>query len=143
MSNAASFCNSVVASLEKHLDTSTMMAVLGECGRACARDSGVVENIRSLNRCASTVDELYDTLHGTLGDLVVFEDDQLLFVYPQCFCKLIEDRLQTTPHSHCFCSVGWVKEVCEAAIESPVVVELIESVIRGGSKCKFRVHLGG
>jgi hypothetical protein len=45
------------------------------------------------------------------------------------------------PDSYCYCSVGWVKEMFEQALERPVEVRLEASVLRGDEACQLRVLL--
>jgi hypothetical protein len=45
------------------------------------------------------------------------------------------------PHSYCYCSVGWVKEMFEQALGRPIEVEVEASVLRGDEACRLRVSL--
>jgi len=45
------------------------------------------------------------------------------------------------PASYCLCSVGWVLEMFEIVAQKPVRVDLVQSVKRGASSCKFLVRL--
>lgn len=43
--------------------------------------------------------------------------------------------------SYCWCSVGYVQEIHERVFGRPVNVELVESVLRGNPRCRFRITL--
>lgn len=58
----------------------------------------------------------------------------------ECFCPLIDVRY--TPKSACNCSLGWTQFVYEAVLGKKVQVELKESVLRGGKRCVFEIHVG-
>jgi hypothetical protein len=45
------------------------------------------------------------------------------------------------PGSYCYCSVGWVKEMFEQALERPVEVKVEASIRRGDETCRLRVLL--
>lgn len=57
-----------------------------------------------------------------------------------CLCPMAEAQKagQFSP-TYCLCSVGYVKEMHERMLGRPVEVELVESVLRGGKRCRFRM----
>jgi len=57
-----------------------------------------------------------------------------------CLCPMAEAQKpgQISP-TFCLCSVGYVKEMHERMLGRPVEAELVDSVLRGGKRCKFRM----
>jgi len=57
-----------------------------------------------------------------------------------CLCPMVEvqsaGRISPT---FCHCSVGYVREMHERMLGGPVQVELVDSVLRGGKRCRFRL----
>jgi hypothetical protein len=57
-----------------------------------------------------------------------------------CLCPMVETQ---TPGSisptYCHCSVGYVREMHERIFGKPVAVELVDSVLRGGKRCRLRI----
>lgn len=59
-----------------------------------------------------------------------------------CFCPIIRANLDKgMPVSYCYCGSGWFRQQWEAAIDQPVTVEVLQSVLRGDDVCQFAVHL--
>jgi hypothetical protein len=57
-----------------------------------------------------------------------------------CLCPMAEaQKPGTISRTYCLCSVGYVKEMHERILGRPVEVELVDSVLRGGRRCKFRM----
>ncbi len=57
-----------------------------------------------------------------------------------CLCPMAEAQTrETISPTFCLCSVGYVKELHERILGRPVSVELVESVLRGGDRCKFKM----
>jgi len=57
-----------------------------------------------------------------------------------CLCPMAEaQRPGTISATYCLCSVGYVKEMHERTLGRPVDVTLVDSVLRGGRRCKFRM----
>jgi hypothetical protein len=57
-----------------------------------------------------------------------------------CLCPMAEGQLpgKISP-TFCLCSVGYVKEMHERRLGRSVEVELVDSVLKGGSRCRFRM----
>jgi hypothetical protein len=59
-----------------------------------------------------------------------------------CLCPAAEAQgVKTLSPTFCWCSVGYVKEMHERAFGRPVKVELLESVLMGHPRCRFRMTL--
>ncbi len=56
-----------------------------------------------------------------------------------CLCPLVETKPAGLSGSYCDCSLGYVQAMHELKLGRPVEVELTESVLRGGKRCKFKV----
>ena len=81
------------------------------------------------------------------GDSITYDWDKRLITMASdertdCFCPLIS-RFNHTPQVACHCSIGWQQHAWETLLQRPVRVELKESVLRGGKRCVFEIHVGG
>ncbi|MHA2246643.1 MAG: hypothetical protein ACXADY_17000 [Candidatus Hodarchaeales archaeon] len=65
--------------------------------------------------------------------------------YYYCHCPWVREGLleenQPVDPVFCNCSGGYYKNFWEAVLDQPVTVELLESVLKGNSLCKFALHL--
>ncbi len=57
----------------------------------------------------------------------------------KCLCTLVESKPEGLSPTYCICSVGYVKQMHEMYLGQPVEVELVDSVLRGGQRCKFKI----
>jgi hypothetical protein len=59
-----------------------------------------------------------------------------------CLCPMAEAQKagQLSP-TYCLCSVGYVKEMHERMLGRSIEVDLADSVLRGGKRCKFRMMI--
>jgi hypothetical protein len=57
-----------------------------------------------------------------------------------CLCPMAEAQKpgEFSP-TFCLCSLGYVKEMHERILGRPVEVELVDSVLKGGKRCQFRM----
>lgn len=59
-----------------------------------------------------------------------------------CLCPTAEaQKAGSFSPTYCLCSLGYVQEMHERMLGRPVKVELVDSVLRGGKRCKFRMTI--
>ncbi len=58
-----------------------------------------------------------------------------------CACPLV--KAGRTPGEFCDCSLGWTEAAFSIVTGKPVAVEIEESVLRGGTRCSFRITFKG
>ena len=58
-----------------------------------------------------------------------------------CACPLV--KAGRTPVEFCECSRGWTQAAFSTVLGKPVTVEIEESVLRGGTRCSFRIGTKG
>ena len=56
-----------------------------------------------------------------------------------CLCPMVESKPDGMSSTFCYCSVGYVKEMYGLKFGRTVDVELIDSVLKGGKRCKFKI----
>ena len=56
-----------------------------------------------------------------------------------CLCPMAESKPAGLSPTYCHCSVGYVKEIFELQFNRKVDVELIDSVLKGGKRCQFKI----
>jgi predicted hydrocarbon binding protein len=134
------FVSRRMAGLVAALDKPTRLRVLEAMGRDCARDStaltnkfrgnpkGFLEEIKKRWVRETEYDEAAGVIH-------VIDRSK------SCTCPFVKPGL--TPPEFCECTLGWQKEAYSAVLGKPVEVELVESILRGGSHCEFRIRVAG
>jgi len=124
--------------MEQKLDADTRSEILQHCGKNCIPQS-ILKKARACAVDASDVSSFISGLKETVP-FVHMSGDEISVVYPECFCPIPDEK--TPLPGLCDCSAGWIRELFEHALSRPVSVEILETVMRGGSKCRFRVDLG-
>ena len=59
-----------------------------------------------------------------------------------CYCPLVKHGLVEIPDFYCCCGGGWHRRIWEGITGGPVEVEVLESILGGGERCRFAVRLG-
>ncbi len=128
----------ILDSIDAHVPEETKTQLMESCGRACAR----AEAVQAVEDCAGDYDQLQSTLRKWLGKNNVRREGDIVHLrYDKCFCHLQADIPERLAETYCRCSCGWIKEVFETALGSPVEVHLHGSIKQGAEACRFEVHL--
>ncbi len=141
----------LISELDNNVDQTVRERIMQNCGRACfegAHGKRPVEGPK-----AEDVTKFLDGMREYLGEGGVQQVGGQMVVYfkytanPRglkvsdgyCLCPILEDAPQDISATYCLCSVGYVGEIFERRVGKPVHVELIDSVLRGGKGCNFKV----
>jgi hypothetical protein len=56
-----------------------------------------------------------------------------------CLCPLVETKPAGLSGTYCLCSLGYVRDLFEQTFGTKVDIELVDSVLKGGKRCKFKI----
>lgn len=126
--------------LSSRMDEKTLIEILHDLGTYCSTTDPKLQTYRGdfdgyrehVKQTASGDDVTYDRKHGII-----------MMTSPEradCFCPLISLQ-NKTPKVVCNCSLGWQQRTWETVLGKKVRVELKESVLRGGKRCVFQIHV--
>lgn len=138
----------LVNELEKKIDPETCQTIMENCGRICFTGSHGQrpESGPAPDKAAAFLERL----RKSLGEDAVQVSENVTVIYykypqepgtdkPRCFCPVFEADAGGVSPMYCLCSTGYVKETFERNLGGRVEVEVLQSVLRGGSGCEFRV----
>jgi hypothetical protein len=128
----------LLAIMGEQLDGPTRDKILQGLGRECAQDySPLFNKYRGdlpgfLARVQSAWLERaeYDEKAGLL---------RIIGKPSPCACPLV--KMGRTPADFCNCTLGWQQAAFSTILGKPVTAEIEETVLRGGSRCSFRIKI--
>lgn len=131
------FMQKRLARLLRALDAPTRQRVLETMGRECAKEfGGLIGKYRGQPR--EFLDEArrlwaqetsYDPATGEI---------RVVDRAAHCTCAFVQPGV--TPADFCACTLGWQKEAYATILGEPVDAELEESILRGDTRCAFRIR---
>ena len=126
--------------LADKLDDKTVNEILQQLGRYCA------SRMRVINGHKGDIDGYISDFKKQYNEDITYDREKgiVTVVGPErsdCFCPLIGIK-QGTPKIACNCSLGWQQYTYETILGKEARVELKESVLRGGKRCVFEIHVG-
>ena len=118
------------------LDGATRDKILARLGHECAQDyssffqkyRGDLQGFLAKIKTAWVEKAEYDEKTGVLR--VVGKPNP-------CACPLV--KVGRTPADFCNCTLGWQQEAFSTVLGKPVTAEIEETVLRGGTRCSFRI----
>jgi hypothetical protein len=124
--------------LARELDEKTLGGILRQVGAHCARQypliqqhKGDLDGFMREFKARNNEDISFDRATGVIMVAGPERGD--------CYCPLIDRH--AVPQAVCNCSLGWQQHAYETLLGKKVEVELKESVVHGGRRCVFQIHV--
>jgi len=90
-------------------------------------------------------DKVYKTKIPYAPSQFLQERDATMKKYYACHCQLVRTALRDgkpeIPATFCYCSAGFEKLHFDAIFDEPVEVELLETPLKGDTRCRFAVKI--
>lgn len=135
--------------LDGNLDDETRKKIMMENGKACFRnwrkETGQPVKQTTLEKFTEWVkNNVKDDSFRVEGNTIYFQftsaaETGLPSDEGQCLCSLVETKPKGLSATYCLCSVGYVKEWYDQLFGKSVEVELVDSVLMGGKRCRFKI----
>lgn len=138
--------------MDKNLDEETRKKIMTNCGKECFCSAH--SEVKWPNQGIETVDLYLGQIGALFGKENAHREGNKIYfnhiMNPSrglkiedgyCLCPLIEDGPEGLSPTYCLCSTGYIKEMFERMMGQPVKVKLLESLRRGGKKCRFLIHI--
>ena len=79
-----------------------------------------------------------------MADRYLAETDETMKRYYACHCPWVREGIRrgdSLSPTFCYCSAGFYKKPWEVILGRPLQAEVLESVLQGGFRCRFVIHL--
>lgn len=136
---------SMVRILEKNLDEPARNRIMDNLGQECARMFLQAQWDKSLSKYKGNLSAFLKDMQGPNGFLEKAEYDEkkgaltVTYRFAQCSCPLVKQG--TTSDTQCLCSLGAQKEIFARLTGKPVDGSVGKSILRGDSRCEYRLQI--
>lgn len=130
----------LVELIGRHVPEETQRTLFRELGRECARQFKAM----TWEKFPGDLDGFLAAARGPNGWIAGIDRDReagTLTIADRptsCSCPLVKPGL--TPAAQCECTLGWQEETYSKILGRPVRASLVESLLRGGKRCAFRIE---
>lgn len=123
------------------LDEAAQAMALAGC--ACGPGQAQLDAFRRTYLSCKSLEEYAQKRNSETGGGAHFEarDGMLYVSYPQCYCAMVKHAANPIPKTWCLCSCEYTRRACAYALDRPVEVKLLKSVIGGDEECLFEVKI--
>jgi len=125
--------------LDEHVDESTKKKVLGACGEKCPFTHLTDEKLLEIKRNSSDDIDFLNNLCNQWR--MSYEDGQYYVVFDQCYCPLVNEDIQGTSKTLCYCTLGNLRHKFEIGLHQKAEVAMLKSIIAGDDECRFHIKL--
>lgn len=140
----AAWWKGAVEQLEKLVGKETTVRIMENCGRQCCGATHR-KHAKQFMSESKSIEEFLDKMNkkGIGGGRFKLKDrNTIVGGYNRCYCGQVSRTKEPfSTNTYCQCGVGWIKQLFESALEKPVDVELLQSVIMGAKSCEFIIHI--
>ncbi len=137
------FLSDFLAKEEKNLSGDTLLKLMQQRGHACCRALEFRQKL--ITDSQGSIEKLVELMGKIVGpENCRREGDRVTLIYPvaKCVCGWSPVRPPSPDDPYCNCSAANNQLLFETVSGKPVTVKVIESPRRGGTHCKFDIHLG-
>jgi len=126
--------------LEQQVGKKKSIVIMENCGRECCGPKHS-KHVKKLMDESKSIEEFVNKLSRGGVKFKIKDKNTIIGEYNKCYCSLV-NQIQKPFSSkiYCHCGVGYIKQQFESALNKPVKVELVQSVITGAEKCKFLIN---
>lgn len=145
MSDAAAvrqFLSDFLRKEEPDLNREALLKLMRQRGSACCRALKFRQDL--IEKSQGNVDRLVELMGKIVGaENCVRRGNTVTLIYPvgKCVCGWSPERPPVPDDPYCECSAANNQTLFETVSGSAVHVKVVESPRRGGSHCKFLIHL--
>ncbi|MGP8322284.1 MAG: DUF6144 family protein [Methanosarcinaceae archaeon] len=138
----AEWIKEVTEKLEKLVNKKNCINVMEKKGRICC-GSTLRNKAKKFMKESKSIKQFIEKLNSMRGYTFKLKDNNTVIGgYDKCYCGLVNKTEKPFKNlTYCYCGVGHIKQFFESALEKPVEVELIQSVITGAKNCEFIIHI--
>ena len=130
----------LLAIMGEHLDNATRSKILQSLGSQCSQPYGPF-----FNKYRGDLQGFLDKIKTAWVERTEYDEKtgilRVIGKPAPCACPLV--KAGRTPVEFCDCSGGWNQAAFSTVLGRPVTIEIEESVLRGGTRCSFRIGTKG
>lgn len=140
----ANYMRGMIQRLKKIAGTTATNKILTSCGMMCCgvTHRKLAKHLMQKSRSLGDFIRKLNEKHVGGGRLRLQNKHTITGGYDRCYCGSVSKTGTRFPDlTYCQCSTGWYKQLFETALERPVQVTILQSIISGARTCEFVIKI--
>ncbi len=129
----------LLKNLDDKVDEPTRKAIMSACGEKCPFTHLPDTKLLEIKVGSENEKEFLTSLCNLWR--LKNENGQYYVVFDQCYCPLINENLEGTSQTLCFCTLGNIKRKFKIGLGREVRVEMQKTILAGDNECRFYIDL--
>ncbi len=137
----AAWVKGAIERLDKLVDKETAVKIMESCGSECC-SSAVIKRAKQLMSKSPSLGEFLNKFSAGGYRFILKDNNTIIGTYKKCYCEQARHTKELfSANTYCQCGVGYLKQLFQSALERPVKVEFIQSIITGAERCEFIINI--
>jgi hypothetical protein len=129
----------LLKNLDDKVDEATRKTIMGACGEKCPFTHLPDTKLLEIKAESKNEKEFLTSLCNLWR--LKNENGQYYVVFDQCYCPLVNENLEGTSQTLCFCTVGNIKHKFKIGLGREVRIEMQKTILAGDDECRFYIDL--
>ncbi|QEN08170.1 hypothetical protein EXM22_09290 [Oceanispirochaeta crateris] len=129
----------LLINLDDHVDDISKQKILEKCGPHCPFSHLPNEKILELRHQSKNEEDFLDKLIDVWH--LKKENNQHYVVFDQCYCPLVNNDIQNSSKTMCYCTLGNLKHKFKISLGREVEVQILKTVLNGDDECRFKIGI--
>ena len=129
----------LLKNLDDKVDEPTRKAIMGACGEKCPFTHLPDTKLAEIKAESKSEQEFLTSLCNLWR--LKNENGQYYVVFDQCYCPLVNENLEGTSQTLCFCTLGNIKRKFKIGLGREVRVDMQKTILAGDNECRFYIDL--
>lgn len=129
----------LLKNIDRKVNTPTIKSILGACGEKCPFTHLPDDKLLKIKNESKDENEFLKKLSDQWR--LKKESGKYYVVFDKCYCPLVNEDLEGTSKSLCFCTLGNIKHKFKIGLEREVGVEMQKTILAGDNECRFYIDL--
>lgn len=130
----------LLKNLDEKVDPQTVQSILGACGEKCPFTHLSDDMLLIVKNESKDENDFLEKLSRQWR--LKKEDGSYYVVFDKCYCPLVNEDLEGTSQSLCYCTYGNIRRKFRIGLGRDIKVEMQKTILAGDDECRFRIDIG-
>lgn len=129
----------LLKNLDKTLEEPEKIRIMEACGEQCPFTHLTDERLLALKKASRGESDFLEKLSQQWW--LRLEETATYVVFDRCYCPLVNEDIEGTSATLCYCTLGNLKKKFRLGLGQKVDIIMEKTILNGDEECRFRILL--